>query len=112
MLFSQLKIPSTWRPLFREMSRKGWDLESEHPEVPDWASRAPLVFSNQMGAQCYLCFFDLPVWCGNNRQRNGITIVGISHQFPKSQAEAETYSLALEANWEAGIDEFLSQSLS
>lgn len=112
MLFTQLELPTAWRPLFRELSRMGWDLEAEHPEIPEWASRPPLVFSNRLGSYCYLCFFNLPVWCGNIRQKSGITIVGLSRQLPTTREEAEARSLPLEANWETRIGDFLAQSLN
>ncbi len=112
MLFIQLNLPAAWRPLFQEMSRMGWDLDSELAEIPEWASRAPLIFSNQSGSQCYLSFINVPVWCGNIHQQKGITIVCISQQLPSSLEEAEAQSFPLEANWEAGINDFLTLALS
>ena len=108
MLFSQQDLPHSWRPLFRELSYLGWDLDSAVEDVPEWASRPTLVFVNQSGHALYLCFFQLPLWCGNTRQSNGLTIVGLSHQLPLSQEEAESHSLPLEANWQEALPAFLA----
>ncbi len=111
MLFSQLDLPAAWRPLFRGLSRLGWDLEEELPEVPSWASRPVLLFGNGYGEQLFLSFFQLPEWCGNTRPKGGITVVGVSQQFPESLEEAEGHSLVLEINWEDEVEGFLAGAL-
>ena len=108
MLFSQQDLPHSWRPLFRELSYLGWDLDHGVEEIPEWASRPTLVFTNSGGHSLYLSFFQLPLWCGNTRQAQGLTIVGLNTQLPQSREEAEAHSLPLESNWQEDLPAFLA----
>lgn len=111
VLFSALNLPKAWRPLFLALSRLGWDLDQEEEMPMDWAIRPSLCFRNGEGRTCYLSFFQLPMWCGNIRQKGGITIVGLTRSLPKTLQEAEEHRLALESNWEEEVESFLLEAL-
>jgi hypothetical protein len=96
--YPELGFPSAWKPLFQAMAAAGWDLEAALGPQAEWECVQVLRFI--CGSQiCYLSLFQESEWCGNAYQAAGLTVVGLSAEFPEDRAAAEEYSLVLTGDW-------------
>ncbi len=106
LLHQELNWPEAWKPLLRALDEAGWWPEAEL-DAPDWAVRPILRLRNELGHCCHLAFFREPIWCGNSRQQAGLTIAGLSREYPESRAAAEQTTLLLTTDWESQVEEWI-----
>jgi hypothetical protein len=104
--FPDLKIPETWKPLFRAIDDQGWEFKGPIACNLNWDYRYILRFG-QGSIECHLTIFEEPEWCGNHLQARALTVAGLSWELPTDRNIAESVSLVLTGNWTEEVSAFV-----
>ncbi|MEM7040382.1 MAG: hypothetical protein AAF570_25675 [Bacteroidota bacterium] len=110
VIYPQLDLPESWKPLFRALDGAGWELHDAHAPSENFCDRPVLVYENrqmpEFGAR-YLAFLEEPIWCGNTAQPRGFTIAAFSTARPENRDTAEQHCLPLTQQWQAELPDFV-----
>ncbi len=104
--FPDLKIPETWKPLFRAIDDQGWEFMGPIECNLNWDYRYILRFGQGFN-ECHLTIFEEPEWCGNHLQARALTVAGLSWELPTDRNIAESVSLVLTGNWTEEVSAFV-----
>ena len=107
ILLRELQLPEAWKPVFRALDDHGWVPREQIDILPDWTDLPILQLTNESQKVCYLSFFREPLWCGNAYQSGGLSIAGLSWEFPRERPLAEVHSLLLATDWENGLETWI-----
>jgi hypothetical protein len=108
--FPDLKIPETWKPLFKAIDDQGWEFKGSIEAHLNWDYRYILTFG-QGFLECYLTIFEEPEWCGNHLQHRALTVAGLSWELPTHRGIAESAVLVLTGNWVDEVSAFVGHFL-
>jgi hypothetical protein len=105
--YPALQLPEAWKPLLKALADEGWELVAAVETGLAADCRLVLVLGRD-GLCCCLSFWEEVEWCGNNLQRHGLTLAGLSVGVPAGRSAVEPHVLLLTGNWVEEVDEFIA----